>query len=301
VRVVVTGGSGFIGRAVVARLVARGDEVVSVDREQAAGLASNHVEGDLRRAEVVEEAFEHGADGLVHLAASTSVLQSVRHPSEFYDNNVGVTAMLLEAARVRGVPTVVLASTNAVVGATDEGAISETTPLRPLTPYGATKAAAEMLLSAYSSSYGIAGCSLRFTNVYGPGMYNKDSVVARLMRAARSGNAIQIYGDGEQRRDYLYVDDAVSAVELALAGDTQGPLTVGSGTSVSMNYLRRMAVAATGVDIAACHVDPRPGEMRAVVVDPTIARKTGFVAATGLEKGLGATWQEVSTRPDLWP
>lgn len=298
--VLVTGGSGFIGRAVVERLRRRGDEVVSADREPGQGIATREVRGDLRRPEVVDEALSDGADAVVHLAASTSVLRSVHQPVEFYENNVAVTSYLLEAARSRKVGTVVFASTNAVVGATGDDAIDETTPLHPLTPYGATKAAGEMMVAAYAASYGMAGCSLRFTNVYGPGMYNKDSVVARLMRAARDGGRIEIYGDGEQRRDYLYIDDAVSSVELAIAGTLQGTVTLGSGTSVSMNSLHRLASTATGMEIEARHVDPRPGEMRAVVVDPGRAARAGFVPDTGLEDGLAATWKEVKTRPDRW-
>ena len=103
-----------------------------------------------------------------------------------------------------------LASTNAVVGDVGTSTITADLPLHPLTPYGATKAAGEMLLSAYSGSYGLSTAALRFTNVYGPGMSHKDSFVPRLMRAALTDSGVRIYGDGKQRRDLVYVDDVVA-------------------------------------------------------------------------------------------
>ena len=115
------------------------------------------------------------------------MLKSLDEPVDTYETNVGITANLLELARTRGVGSFLLASTNAVVGDVGRAVITEQSPLRPLTPYGATKAAGEMLLSSYSACYGIAGCALRFSNVYGPGMQHKDSFVPRLMRAAASG------------------------------------------------------------------------------------------------------------------
>src|SRR5581483_1186451 len=128
------------------------------------------VVGDLRDPGVLDAALSCRPDTIFHLAARTSVLQSVHDPQGVYAVNVDVTQRLLEGARALGTGTFVFASTNAVVGETGGAVIDETTPMRPLTPYGATKAAAEMLCSAYASSYGIAASSIRFTNVYGHGM-----------------------------------------------------------------------------------------------------------------------------------
>ena len=108
------------------------------------------------------------------------------------------------------------ASTNAVAGPMAGPAITESAVLRPLTPYGSTKAAAEMLMSAYLASYGVRCLALRLTNVYGPGMQAKDSIVARLMRAIRLGKTFEIYGDGRQVRDYVHVSDVIAAVRLGL-------------------------------------------------------------------------------------
>src|SRR5206468_11927937 len=110
-------------------------------------------------------------------------------------------------------------STNAVTGAMRAPAIVESATLQPLTPYGATKAAAEMLMSAYTASYGVRCTSLRLTNVYGPGMQAKDSIVARLMRAIRLGGTFEIYGDGRQVRDYVHVSDVIAAIRLGLTDE----------------------------------------------------------------------------------
>ena len=141
------------------------------------------VTGELEDPAVREAAVTEGTDAVVHLAAETSVLGSVQRPALVHRVNVDVTAALLELCRERGVPTFVLASTNAVVGACP-GTMTERVPLAPLTPYGATKAAAEMLLSGYAGAYGLRTPVLRLTNVYGPGMRHKDSFIPRLMRAA---------------------------------------------------------------------------------------------------------------------
>ncbi|MDQ3887033.1 MAG: SDR family oxidoreductase, partial [Actinomycetota bacterium] len=213
-RVVVTGGSGFVGRAVVAAFLARGQQVTVVDRHEHPDAPTEL--GELTDPEVRDAALDGGdVAGVVHLAAITSVLRSVDNPTETFRTNVEVTQALLEGCRIRGIDRLLMASTNAVVGDVGHARIDESFPLRPLTPYGATKAACEMLLSGYAGSYGMAACALRFTNIYGPGMGHKDSFVPRLMRAALAGRGVQVYGDGQQRRDLVHVDDVAAAVTRA--------------------------------------------------------------------------------------
>lgn len=289
-RVLVTGGSGFLGKAVVAGLLETGSEVTVADLVEFPGEGVRQVIGDLRERDVVARAVTEGLDGVVHLAALTSVLESANRPEDTFTTNVSATALLLESARLTGVPRFIFASTNAVVGETRGAEIDEETPLHPLTPYGATKAAAEMLIAAYGASYGIAATTLRFTNIYGPGMARKDSVVARLMKAAMSGGSIEIYGDGEQVRDYLYVGDAVKAIEAVWDRDASGTFTVGAGSSVSMNEIHSLACRATGVDISAARVPRRPGEMMAVSVDNSRMRGVGWEPDTALREGLQQTW-----------
>jgi UDP-glucose 4-epimerase len=306
--VLVTGGAGFIGAHVVRALLASGADVTVADVRQPAGHGGqpgagtaagdggqpgagvDWVVGDLTDPGVVDAAVQPGTDAIVHLAAVTSVLGSLERPVETFEINVAATAALIERARTVGTACLVLASTNAAVGSGGEGRIDERTPLRPLTPYGATKAAAEMLLSAATAAYGVRGVALRLTNVYGTGMLLKDSVVARIMRAAVTGATFDVYGDGNQRRDYIYADDVVAAVMLALGGDMSGPVIIGSGTSTSVLELLDLARAATGTALPVRHVPARSGEMAGVTVDIARARSVGWSPTVGLAEGLARVW-----------
>jgi UDP-glucose 4-epimerase len=296
-RVLVTGGAGFIGRRVVRALLDDGADVTVADKRAFPGGAGNDVRtviGDLCDPPVVAEAVRPGTDAIIHLAALTRVLPSIEDPATTHQVNVDVTAALLEQARNRGVGTFLFASTNAVTGNVGRVTITEQIPLRPLTPYGATKAAAEMLISAYASCYGMTGCSLRFSNVYGPGMQEKDSFVPRLMRAARDGTGVQVYGDGTQIRDLVHVDDIVAGMFAAWRAGFSGPLILGAGESVSVNDMVAAARAVTGRDIPVQHVAPKAGEMPAVIVDVSAARALGFVPTHDLKAGLATVWPEFS-------
>jgi UDP-glucose 4-epimerase len=294
-RILVTGGSGFIGRHVVATLATAGADVRVVDLQPHPDPAVEVVQGDIADAEVLERAFAGGFDAVVHLAAVTSVLRSLEYPERTYRTNVAGTAALLEASRKAGVEALAFASTNAVTGPMRAPAIVETARLEPLTPYGATKAAAEMLMSAYTASYDVRCTSLRLTNVYGPGMQAKDSIVARLMRSIRLGTTFEIYGDGRQVRDYLHVEGVVQAVRLALTDQRwSGPMVIGTGTSLSVldvvDEVRRVSGAALNVR----HGPAKAGEMPAVIVDPSRARAAGWSPRYTFAEGLKGVWDEWS-------
>jgi len=296
-RVLVTGAAGFIGRAVVAGLRQRGVPVTAVDREPpdpSWDEGVHVVTGDLADQEVCIAAFETRPSAVVHLAALTSVLRSVDAPMQTFAQNVTITQVLLELSRGSGVDRFLLASTNAVVGDVGTATIHANLPLRPLTPYGATKAACEMLLSAYSGSYGLATAALRFTNVYGPGMSHKDSFVPRMMKAALKDEGVRIYGDGKQRRDLVYIDDVVAGVLLALDKAYDGRAIIGSGRSVSVLEMVEAVRAVTGRPVPAEHVEAPAGEMPAVVVD--ITNDLGYEPAVSLEDGLARTWQYFQSR-----
>jgi UDP-glucose 4-epimerase len=291
--VLVTGGVGFIGRRVVRALLAAGADVTVADKRGAfPDSAVRSVVGDLQDPEVVSQSVTPDTEVIIHLAALTRVLDSVKDPAGTYANNVGVTQSLLERARQCGTGTFLLASTNAVTGNVGSQVIHEQMPVRPLTPYGATKAAAEMLVGSYAACYGMNGCSLRFTNVYGPGMAEKDSFVPRLMRAARDGHGVQVYGDGSMQRDLVHVDDIVDGIFAAWEHQVTGPLILGAGESVTIMDMIAAARAVTGAELPVEHVPAKPGEMPAVIVDISAARALGYQPKHDLKSGLGTVWPE---------
>jgi UDP-glucose 4-epimerase len=295
-RVLVTGGAGFIGRAVVRALLAEGHEVTVADLRAFPDPDVRSVTGDLCDPDVPGRAVRPGTDVIIHLAAITSVLASVQDPVSTHRLNVDATARLLELARENEVETFLLASTNAVVGNVGRAVISEQNVLRPLTPYGATKAAAEMLLGAYVNCYGLTGAALRFSNVYGPGMEAKDSFIPRLMRAARDGEGVQVRGDGTMIRDVVHVEDVVQGLLLAWRERHNGPLILGSGESVTVNDMVTTARRVTGAPIPAENVPVGNGEMPAVILDISAAKALGYQPRYDLESGMATVWPDFDPR-----
>ena len=294
-RVLVTGGSGFIGRHVVADLLSAGARVRVLDLQAHPDPDVDLVQGDMAEPDVLDAALQGGVDSVVHLAAVTSVLRSVEHPVHTHRTNVEATAMLLEGARHAGAKSLAFASTNAVTGPMRGPAITESEVLQPLTPYGATKAAGEMLMSAYTAVYDLRCAVVRLTNVYGPGMQAKDSIVARLMRAIRLGRTFEVYGDGRQVRDYVHAADVTAAIRLGLLDERwAGPTVIGAGRSLSVLEVIEAVRQVTGAEFDVQHGPARPGEMPAVIVDPSKAKAAGWTPRYTFEEGLAEVWDEWS-------
>lgn len=290
-----TGGSGFIGRVVVRLLRQRGDRVTVADLHPFPDPDVPTVQGDLRDPAVLAAAVAGEPDGVIHLAAITSVVDSAKRPVETFEVNTDVTFRLAEALRERR-PAVAFASTNAAVGAGAgaDGRLREDSPLRPLTPYGATKAAAESMLGCYAAAYGLPVSVLRLANVYGPGMAAlKDSFVARLLRAARDGTEITVFGDGSAQRDFLYLDDVAAALVAGLDRAPLGVLNVGSGVPTTVNGLLAAAREAFGCAVEVRYAPARPGEMTAALPDVARLHELGLGASTPLVEGLRRTWASV--------
>jgi UDP-glucose 4-epimerase len=293
-RVLVTGGAGFIGRRLARSLASEGHEVTVLDLRPFEDAEITSLIGDIRVKSDVARAVRPGLDVIFHLAAFTSVVGSIKDPAAAYETNVAGTFNLLEAAREAGVKSFLLASSGSVAGDIGDTVITERSPVRPLSPYGATKATGEMLLSGYAGSYGMTTCSTRFTNVYGPGMEKKDSFIPRLMRAARDGKGVQVRGDGTMMRDVVHVDDIVAGVTAAWRAGHVGPVIFGSGQSVSVSEMVEAARIVTGAPIPVEHVPVGPGEMPAVRVDTSVAHGLGYKPAYDLKSGLATVWPEFS-------
>ena len=297
-RVLVTGGTGFIGRRLVRSLVKDGAEVTVLDQRPFPDPGITTVAGDIRDQSVLARAVQPGLDAIVHLAAITSVVDSIGNPAGTYQTNVAATAGLLELARTTGVKTFLLASTNAVVGNVGGAVITEQSLLRPLTPYGATKAACEMLLNCYANVYGMTTCAMRFSNVYGPGMEAKDSFIPRLMRAAAAGRGVQVRGDGSMRRDVIHVDDLVAGIRAVWQAGHAGPVILGSGQAVSVMDMVETARSVTGEPLPVEYVPVGPGEMPAVVLDVSLARSLGHAPAHDLKSGIATVWPDFAPGRD---
>jgi UDP-glucose 4-epimerase len=290
IRALVTGGAGFIGSHLVDALLARGDEVSVVDHlERHAGVASQArvFRADVSDVGATVEAFREARPEVVfHLAAQIDVRWSVADPSRDAHVNIGGTAAVLEAARDSGVRRAVLASTAAVYGDPSSIPTPEDAPLRPLSPYGAGKAAAETYLELFTRLHGISTVSLRMANVYGPRQnpHGEAGVVAIFCGAAASGRPVSRYGDGRQTRDFVFVADVVSAFVAAGSSDAGGAFNVSTGRETSLVELEE----ALGL-----RPDARPGrlgEVRRSCLDPGAALAAfGWRARTPLREGLDLT------------
>jgi UDP-glucose 4-epimerase len=296
VRVLVTGGAGFIGSHVVDALLAAGDEVTVVDHLErpprpwvhaAERAGARLVVADVRDLEALRGAFAGARpETVLHLAAQVDVRRSVADPVHDVAVNVAGTVAVLEAARGAGTRRVVLASTAATYGDPERVPTDESAALAPLSPYGSSKAAAEWYLEQYTRLHGLSTLALRMSNVYGPRQdpHGEAGVVAIFCGAAIAGRPVHVYGDGRQTRDYVYVGDVVRAWLAAAAGDATGALNVSTGSEASV--LRLAAALGVAHELAPA----RPGEIERSCLDPAAAAAAlGWRAEVELEDGLGRT------------
>ena len=302
-RVLVTGGAGFIGSHLVRALLARGDQVTVLDdlstgrAENLAGLEQSidFRRGDVRSADDVREAVAR-VDAILHQAAQVSVPRSVEEPVLTGDVNVLGTVRLLEAARHSGNVRFVLASSCAVYGDAPPPIREDAQP-RPVSPYAASKLAGEHFVAAAAHA-GLRALSLRYFNVYGRGQDARSAyaaVVPAFAQALSEGRSPRIFGDGEQERDLCHVSDVVHANLLALEARPEAfgrAFNVGTGRAVTMNELARQIGGVLGRDIAPVHEPERAGDLRRSLADTALAREVlGFEAEIGLEDGLRRTLQ----------
>jgi UDP-glucose 4-epimerase len=292
--VLVTGGAGFIGSHVVDALVGAGARVDVVD-DLSSGREAN-LEGALQRGarlhvadvtdvgEIARVTAAARPEVVLHLAAQINVRRSVDEPAFDAGVNVAGTTAVLEAARRAGARRVVLASTAAVYGAPDSVPTPESSPLRPMTPYGAGKAAAESYLDLYGRLYGLSTLALRMANVYGPRQdpHGESGVIAIFSGAAAEGRPVTIHGDGRQTRDYVNVADVAAAFLLATCSDVTGALNLATGCETSVLEV----AAALGVEVL--HGPGRAGEVPRSCLDPAAAHDVlGWQARTAMPDGLG--------------
>ena len=305
-RALVTGVAGFLGSTLAEALRKQGFDVVGVDaftenyepsrkRGNLAGLMRDPgfrlVEADLRTAPLAP-LFE-GVTHVAHLAALPGVRASWGEAfREYAEHNILGTQRVLEAARDRSLTSVAVASSSSVYGVPTRFPTPEGETPRPISPYGVTKLATEALAHAYRRETGIPTVALRYFTVYGP-RQRPDMGFHRFFEAARRGEAVTVYGDGRQTRDFTYVDDAVTATMASLRQRTpEFAYNVGGGHRVTLNEVLDLMEGIVGRRIERRHVEDQRGDPRDTASDTTLARRDlGFTPRTTLEAGLARQWE----------
>jgi len=323
-RVLVTGGAGYIGSVVAAQLVAAGHDVTVLD-DLSTGYAdavppgATFVKGTLR--DCSAEVLSDGAEAVLHFAANSLVGESVANPAKYWSNNLGGTVTLLEAMREIGVRTIVFSSTAAVYGEPERTPVTETDPTRPTSPYGASKVAVDTTLTEFCRLYGFGAVSLRYFNVagayqaldgHGAGSWlgerhNPEThLIPNVLAAATEGRPVRIFGgdyptpDGTCVRDYIHVTDLADAHLRALGACRPGQHRVynlGNGAGFSVREVIEVCREVTGADIAAEVAPRRAGDPAVLVASSAkIASELGWRASLDLRAMAADAWHFTQAR-----
>lgn len=305
-RVVITGAAGFIGSRFAELVLEHAerldfDELVVLDALTYSGRRENlarfladprtrFVEGSITDAAVTDELLT-GADAVVHLAAESHVDRSITGARAFFETNVMGTQQLLESARRGGVARFVHVSTDEVYGSIDEGSWSETHRLEPNSPYSSSKAGSDLAALAYGATYGLHVSVTRCSNNYGPRQF-PEKVIPLFVTNLFDGEKVPLYGDGENVRDWLHVDDHARGILAVLEGGRAGEIyNIGGGTELTNRELTKKLLELCGADETSIEpVEDRLGHDRRYSVDwSKIHRELGYEPLVDFEEGLAAT------------
>jgi UDP-glucose 4-epimerase len=295
-RVLITGGAGFLGAALANRLVAEGHTVLVLDDFTAGDPRRLGPDVLLTRGDVKDVpklwTLLQNVGCVYHLAARVRVPESVHYPGDYNDVNVGGTVSLMQAMRDTGVRRVVFASSAALYGEQSQQPVSETQPPHPDSPYGVSKIAAEYYLSTLGALYNIETVSLRIFNAYGPGQDLPPSyppVIPHMLRQAQTGGSLVVFGDGHQTRDFVYVDDVVDALlTAATASDVnRAVINIGSGHEISIRDLATSVTQVTGTRVNVLYNQEQSSGVSRLVASVSQAKDLlGWAPWTSLERGL---------------
>lgn len=310
----ITGGAGFIGSHIAHRLVREGHQVRVFDNLSGGKLANLHgildrvdfVHGDIRDAGAVREAMD-GVEVVFHEAAEPSVPKSIADPAITFAINVDGTLNVLNAAHDAGVRRVVFASTCAVYGDTTTLPIQEHQTPSPLSPYAMSKLTGEQLLAMFTRLYGLETVALRYFNVFGPRQDPSSAYAAavpRFLEALAGGRAPLVFGDGEQSRDFVSVNDVVEANLLAASapGVAGKVMNVATGRSTTINMVLDAIGQAAGIDASPMYLEPRRGDILHSLADVSLARKhLGFEARITFADGVAEILEDLHMVPTGQP
>jgi dTDP-glucose 4,6-dehydratase len=313
VRLVVTGGAGFIGSNFVRYMLAEHEdvEIVNFDKLTYAGNLENlrgveddaryrFVRGDIRDAAAVGEALLR-ADAVVNFAAETHVDRSITGPQDFISTDVLGTHTLLEAVRRLEIPRYLQISTDEVYGSIEAGAFTEESGLNPSSPYSASKAGADLLVLAYHRTYGTPALITRSSNNYGPYQY-PEKIVPLFITNAIDDLQLPVYGDGLNVRDWLYVQDNCAAIDLVLQKGVPGQVyNIGGGNEVQNLTITHRILELLGKDAELIRFVPdRPGHDRRYAVDCSKLKALGWRPLVPFETGLARTVEWYASHPEWW-
>lgn len=297
-KILVTGGAGFIGSHVCDQFVQHGHEVIALDnlssgRRENLDPKVRLAELDIRSPEAAQLVASERPDVICHLAAQMDVRRSVEDPAFDAEANILGMINLLEAARKVPVKKFIFSSTGgAIYGEQDVFPAPESHSTRPCSPYGVSKAAGELYLGYYRAQYGLDFVALRYANVYGPRQnpHGEAGVVAIFSQKLVRAQPCTIFGDGGQTRDFVYGPDVARANYLAFERNYVGAINIGTGAETDVNTLYRHLAEAAGVKEKAIYAPAKPGEQRRSCVDPSLARKVlGWSPSVELRDGLART------------
>ena len=320
-KLLVTGGAGYIGSIVAYRLLAAGHEVTVFDNlerghRQAVPEGATLVTGDLTNHEAITAAVSKDLDGVLHFAALALVSESVSHPARYYRTNVGGTLNLLEAITGAGVPRLVFSSTCAVYGEPDRVPIAETAPTRPVTAYGASKLAVDLMIRDFCTASELGAVSLRYFNVAGAsgglGEHHEPEthLIPNVLRAALGANPyVEMFGtdyptpDGTAIRDYIHIEDLADAHVLALEAASPGRhqiFNLGNGSGFSVREVIAAACNVTGIEIPTRESARRPGDPPMLVAaSDRIRSELGWTARKPeLEAMVADAWEFAQAHPN---
>jgi len=295
-RVLITGGAGFIGAALANRLAADGHHVRVLD-DVSAGDPSRldrrvvFTRGDVRDVPRLWTLLQ-GISCVFHLAARVSVPESVLYPREYNEVNVGGTVSLIQAARDAGVGRVVFASSGAVYGDQESQPVAETAWPHPRSPYAVSKLASEQYVDTLGQLYNIETVSLRIFNAYGPGQFVPAAhapAIPFFLKQAISGGSVIVFGNGQQTRDFVYIDDVVGALIAAseATGLNRRVINVGSGEETSVNRLVERIARTLGREVHSLHSQSDTGGVSRLVADLTLAKALlGYAPKVDIDAGL---------------
>ncbi len=295
-KVIVTGSEGFIGSNLVNELIKRGNHVIGLDklREKKSNYFKKKnyffFKKDVKKKNIKK--YFNNADCIVHLAAGTNVINSIKNPRRSFEDNLTTNINILEIAKDLNINKIIFASTGgAIIGDNKGKKTNEKSEANPQSPYGAFKLSSEIINNAYSSCYKLKVINLRFSNVYGPYSIHKKNLIPNIFKSIVKKKFVKLNGDGKQSRDFIYVRDVIDAIIKAIKYKNYGTFNVCYGRSITVNNIIKKIENISKKKIKLSYKKSIPGEVKHSILNNfKIKKKLGFEIKHSLDLGLKKTW-----------